>query len=181
LISFFGLSDSRNRGRKSSVFENAFLPFSRTAPVKFDSERIIFRFFQPTKACLQRSQAIQSNCGRNFTYRPAFGLRGRVDAPVLATFQEARASGFNSGSSPSSGSGFCPKRTDSWVVYYMGKENPAILVTGATGLNGFAVIREFAKSRVNLATHEAFGIQPTTFKEFARRNAAAFRGGSSRV
>ncbi len=32
------------------------------------------------------------------------------------------------------------------------------------------------ESRVNLRTHEAFGIRPTTFTEFARRNAAVFRG-----
>lgn len=32
------------------------------------------------------------------------------------------------------------------------------------------------ESRVNLSTHEAFGIQPTTFAEFARRNAAVFQG-----
>lgn len=32
------------------------------------------------------------------------------------------------------------------------------------------------ESRVDLATHEVFGIRPTTFAEFAHRNAAAFRG-----
>ncbi len=43
-----------------------------------------------------------------------------------------------------------------------------------TGL--FSERRKFTESRVYLGTHEAFGIQPTTFIEFARRNAAAFRG-----
>lgn len=36
-----------------------------------------------------------------------------------------------------------------------------------------------AESRVDLSTHEAFGIQPTTFAEFARRNADVFRGDTS--
>jgi uncharacterized protein YbjT (DUF2867 family) len=40
----------------------------------------------------------------------------------------------------------------------------------------FSERRKCAESRVYLGTHEAFGIQPTTFAEFARRNAAAFRG-----
>lgn len=35
------------------------------------------------------------------------------------------------------------------------------------------------ESRVYLGTHEAFGVQPTTFAEFARRNAAVFRGESA--
>lgn len=103
-----------------------------------------------------------------------------------------------------------------------------ILVTGATGLSGSIVIREFARrgervralvrdrakasafealptvevvvgdmarpetlgatldeqarerlkcsdSRICLDAHAAFGVVPTTFAEFARRNAAAFR------
>jgi uncharacterized protein YbjT (DUF2867 family) len=37
--------------------------------------------------------------------------------------------------------------------------------------------RECAESRVYLGTHAAFGVHPTTFAEFARRNAAVFRGG----
>ena len=36
-----------------------------------------------------------------------------------------------------------------------------------------------SESRVCLGGHEAFGIQPTTFAEFARRNAAVFRGESA--
>ncbi|WP_329046275.1 SDR family oxidoreductase [Amycolatopsis sp. NBC_01488] len=32
------------------------------------------------------------------------------------------------------------------------------------------------ESRVDLGTHEKFGVRPTTFAEFARRNAAVFRG-----
>jgi uncharacterized protein YbjT (DUF2867 family) len=35
-----------------------------------------------------------------------------------------------------------------------------------------------AESRVSLDTHKAFGVHPTTFAEFARRNAAVFRGES---
>jgi uncharacterized protein YbjT (DUF2867 family) len=33
------------------------------------------------------------------------------------------------------------------------------------------------ESRVYLGTHELFGVQPTTFADFARRNAAVFKGG----
>lgn len=36
--------------------------------------------------------------------------------------------------------------------------------------------REGIESRVDLSTHEAFGIRPTTFAEFALRGAAVFRG-----
>ena len=36
--------------------------------------------------------------------------------------------------------------------------------------------REGIESWIDLSTHEIFGIQPTTFAEFARRNAAVFRG-----
>lgn len=36
--------------------------------------------------------------------------------------------------------------------------------------------RKGAEATVHLETHEALGIRPTTFAEFARRNAAAFRG-----
>ena len=32
------------------------------------------------------------------------------------------------------------------------------------------------QSRVELGTHELFGIKPTTFAEFARRHAAVFAG-----
>jgi uncharacterized protein YbjT (DUF2867 family) len=39
----------------------------------------------------------------------------------------------------------------------------------------FAERRKRLESRVCLGTHELFGIQPTTFAEFARRNAAVFR------
>jgi len=35
--------------------------------------------------------------------------------------------------------------------------------------------RKCSESRVDLSTHEVFGIQPTSFAEFARRNAAVFR------
>ncbi|HKA86825.1 MAG TPA: SDR family oxidoreductase [Haliangiales bacterium] len=40
----------------------------------------------------------------------------------------------------------------------------------------FAERRRRPQSRVVLATHEAFGVRPTPFEEFARRTAAAFRG-----
>jgi uncharacterized protein YbjT (DUF2867 family) len=36
--------------------------------------------------------------------------------------------------------------------------------------------RRCPRSRVYLGTHEAFGVRPTTFAEFARRNARVFRG-----
>jgi hypothetical protein len=36
--------------------------------------------------------------------------------------------------------------------------------------------RKGAESTVNLSTHETLGVRPTTFEEFARRNAAVFRG-----
>jgi uncharacterized protein YbjT (DUF2867 family) len=36
--------------------------------------------------------------------------------------------------------------------------------------------REGIESRVDVSTHEAFGIRPTTFAEFAQRNAAVIRG-----
>jgi uncharacterized protein YbjT (DUF2867 family) len=43
----------------------------------------------------------------------------------------------------------------------------------------FSERRRHPESRVYLGTHEAFGVQPTTFAEFARRNAAVFRGESA--
>jgi uncharacterized protein YbjT (DUF2867 family) len=38
--------------------------------------------------------------------------------------------------------------------------------------------RRCPESRVYLTTHETFGVRPTSFAEFARRNAVVFRGGS---
>jgi uncharacterized protein YbjT (DUF2867 family) len=38
--------------------------------------------------------------------------------------------------------------------------------------------RRCHEARVNLSTHETFSVRPTTFAEFARRNAAVFRGES---
>jgi hypothetical protein len=35
------------------------------------------------------------------------------------------------------------------------------------------------EARVNLSAHEAFGVPPTTFAAFARRNAAAFVAGTT--
>jgi uncharacterized protein YbjT (DUF2867 family) len=43
----------------------------------------------------------------------------------------------------------------------------------------YAERRKRPESRVHLGTHEAFGVQPTMFAEFARRNAAVFRGESA--
>jgi uncharacterized protein YbjT (DUF2867 family) len=43
----------------------------------------------------------------------------------------------------------------------------------------FSERRKHPESRVYLGTHEAFGVQPTTFAEFARRNAAVFHGESA--
>jgi uncharacterized protein YbjT (DUF2867 family) len=43
----------------------------------------------------------------------------------------------------------------------------------------FAERRRRRKSKVDLGTHEVFGIRPTTFAEFAQRDAAAFRGEST--
>jgi uncharacterized protein YbjT (DUF2867 family) len=40
----------------------------------------------------------------------------------------------------------------------------------------FSERRKCSESRVYLGTHEAFGIRPATFPEFARRKAAVFRG-----
>jgi uncharacterized protein YbjT (DUF2867 family) len=40
----------------------------------------------------------------------------------------------------------------------------------------FAERRKGSEAAVDLSTHEAFGVQPTTFAQFARRHAAVFRG-----
>jgi hypothetical protein len=44
----------------------------------------------------------------------------------------------------------------------------------------FSERRKGSESKVYPGTHEAFGVHPTTFAEFARRNATAFRGESDR-
>ena len=36
--------------------------------------------------------------------------------------------------------------------------------------------RRHPQSRIELSTHELFGVNPTTLAEFARRHAATFRG-----
>jgi len=57
----------------------------------------------------------------------------------------------------------------------------AMLATGAAPerVEAFAELwgerRACGESRVNLSTHETFGVRPTTFAEFASRNAAMFR------
>jgi uncharacterized protein YbjT (DUF2867 family) len=43
----------------------------------------------------------------------------------------------------------------------------------------FSERRKGMESTVNLGTHEELGVRPTTFEDFARRNAAIFRGESS--
>jgi uncharacterized protein YbjT (DUF2867 family) len=43
----------------------------------------------------------------------------------------------------------------------------------------FAERRRCSESRVDLGTHEAFGVKPTTFAQFAERNAALFSGGGA--
>ena len=58
----------------------------------------------------------------------------------------------------------------------------AMLVAGASPerVDAFVELwserRKYSKSKIDLSTHEAFGVQPTTFAEFASRNAAVFRG-----
>ena len=39
--------------------------------------------------------------------------------------------------------------------------------------------RKGSESVVDLSTHEELGVRPTTFEDFARRNAAIFRGESA--
>jgi uncharacterized protein YbjT (DUF2867 family) len=61
----------------------------------------------------------------------------------------------------------------------------AMLAAGASPERADAFVelwserRKCSESRVDLSTHMAFGVQPTTFAEFARRNAAVFRGAST--
>jgi hypothetical protein len=45
----------------------------------------------------------------------------------------------------------------------------------------FGQRRKGSESAVDLGTHETLGVRPTTFVEFARRNAAVFRGESAPV
>jgi uncharacterized protein YbjT (DUF2867 family) len=58
----------------------------------------------------------------------------------------------------------------------------AMLVAGASPerVDAFVELwserRKYSESKIDLSTHEAFGVQPTTFAEFASRNAAVFRG-----
>ncbi|SEF20440.1 Uncharacterized conserved protein YbjT, contains NAD(P)-binding and DUF2867 domains [Amycolatopsis pretoriensis] len=59
----------------------------------------------------------------------------------------------------------------------------ALLAAGIPGFFADAMDELFAErrtgaeeSRVDLGTHERFGVRPTTFAEFARRHAAVFRG-----
>lgn len=58
----------------------------------------------------------------------------------------------------------------------------AMLAAGASPERADAFVelwgerRKFVESRVDLGAHETFGVRPTTFAEFAQRNAAVFRG-----
>ena len=73
-------------------------------------------------------------------------------------------------------------RTIRYVNIDPAEKKKAMLAAGipleiADGLDElFAERRRCAESRLNLSTHEAFGVHPTTFAEFARRNVAVFRG-----
>jgi len=75
-------------------------------------------------------------------------------------------------------------RTIEYVNITLEEYRRAVLAAGASPerANGFVELwserRKYAESRVDLGTHEAFGVHPTTFAEFARRNAAVFRGES---
>ncbi len=73
-------------------------------------------------------------------------------------------------------------RTIRYVNVSVAERRQALLAAGlpadfVDALDEQAVERlKHPESRVYLGTHEALGIKPTTFAEFARRNAAAFRG-----
>ncbi|GHO52747.1 SDR family oxidoreductase [Ktedonobacter robiniae] len=75
-------------------------------------------------------------------------------------------------------------RTVTYVNILLEEYRRAVLAAGASPerANGFVELwserRRCGESRVDLGTHEIFGVHPTTFAEFARRNAAAFRGES---
>jgi hypothetical protein len=64
------------------------------------------------------------------------------------------------------------------------QRRPALLAAGvpavfADALEEQAIERlKRPESRVYLGTYEQFGVEPTSFAEFARRNAAVFRGSS---
>lgn len=76
-------------------------------------------------------------------------------------------------------------KTARYVNITLEEKRQALLTTGipperVEALNElFSERRKCSESRVCLGTHEAFGIRPTTFAEFARRNAAVFRGESA--
>jgi uncharacterized protein YbjT (DUF2867 family) len=76
-------------------------------------------------------------------------------------------------------------KTVRYVNVTMAEYKRAVLAAGAPSERADAFVelwserRRCLESRVYLGTHEAFGVQPTTFAEFARRNAAVFRGESA--
>jgi nucleoside-diphosphate-sugar epimerase len=76
-------------------------------------------------------------------------------------------------------------RTIEYVNITLEEYRRAVLAAGASPerADGFVELwserRKCSESRVYLGTHEAFGVQPTTFAEFALRNAAVFRGESA--
>jgi uncharacterized protein YbjT (DUF2867 family) len=75
-------------------------------------------------------------------------------------------------------------RTIEYVNITLEEYRQAMLAAGTSPerADGFVEIwserRRCPESRVDLRTHETFGVPPTTFAEFARQNAAVFRGGS---
>jgi uncharacterized protein YbjT (DUF2867 family) len=75
-------------------------------------------------------------------------------------------------------------RTIQYLNVSMEEFRRAMLAAGASPERADAFVelwgerRKSSASRVDLSTHETFGVQPTTFAEFARRNASVFRGES---
>jgi uncharacterized protein YbjT (DUF2867 family) len=73
-------------------------------------------------------------------------------------------------------------KTIQYVDITLEEYRRAMLVAGASPerVDAFVELwserRKYSKSKIDLSTHEAFGVQPTTFAEFASRNAAVFRG-----
>ena len=73
-------------------------------------------------------------------------------------------------------------RTIRYVIVSLADKKKAMLAAGVPAERAdtldelFAERRKHQESRVYLGTHQTFGVAPTTFLEFARRNAAVFRG-----
>jgi uncharacterized protein YbjT (DUF2867 family) len=75
-------------------------------------------------------------------------------------------------------------KTVTYVNITLEEYRRAMLAGGASPERADAFVelwserRKYAESRVDLGAHEIFGVSPTTFAEFARRNAAVFHGES---